>query len=153
MIHLNTGAEKGGVCSLRRGRLMSRWVSSKLTSVSDRASPGQAFYHQSSIIRSPSKTHKETDSKAASQTKNRGSKAAPPAAAPRCTLQPSHHGRVVSMISILRTAEVHAVDLAVCVYLHRDFPPFMSVCPVAWEVTLLKCTIVIHLILLHGFQV
>lgn len=81
VIHLNTGAEKGGVCSLRRGRLMSRWVSSKLTSVSDRASPGQAFYHQSSIIRSPSKTHKETDSKAASQTKNKGSKADPPDAA------------------------------------------------------------------------
>lgn len=112
VIHPNTGAEQGGVCSLRRGRPMSRWVSSKLTSASDRASPGQAFYHQSSIIRSPSKAHKETDSKVASQTKNRGSKAAP--LLPRRTLQPSHHSRVISMISILRTAEVHAVDRAVC---------------------------------------
>lgn len=67
------------MCSLHWGRLMSRWVSSKLTSVSDRVSPGQAFYHRSSIIRSHSKARKETDSKAASQTKNRASKAEPPA--------------------------------------------------------------------------
>lgn len=69
------------MCSLRWGRLMSRWVSSKLTSVSDRVSPGQAFYHWSSIIRSHCKTPKETDSKAGSQTKNRASKAKSPVVA------------------------------------------------------------------------
>lgn len=113
--HLNTRAEKGGVCSLRRGRLMSRWVSSKLTSVSDRASPGQAFYHRSSIIHSHSKTHKETDSKAASQTKNRAAKAEPPAATPHF-LRLSHHSRGISVISILRTDELYVVDIAVGFY-------------------------------------
>lgn len=136
VIHPSTGAEKGGVCSLRRGRLMSRWVSSKLTSVSDRASPGQAFYHQSSIIRSPSKTHKETDSKAASQTKNRGSEADPPAAALHFTTvspQPCYFYDFN-----FTYCWIYAVDLAVCFYLQWYFPPFISVCPVACEWTLLK---------------
>lgn len=67
------------MCSLSWGRLMSRWVSSKLTSVSDGASPGQAFYHRSSIIGSHSKTHKVTDSKAAAsqKTKKHRGRAAP----------------------------------------------------------------------------
>lgn len=124
LIHLNTGAEKGGVCSLHRGRLMSRWVSSKLTSVSDRASPGQAFYHDHQSYALPVKHIKKQTVKQPPKPKTEDLKRI--RLLPRCTLQPTPHSRVISMISVLRTAEVYAVDLAVCFYLQQYFLPFMN---------------------------
>lgn len=95
---------------------MSRWVSSKLTSVSDRVSPGQAFYHWSSIIRSHSKTRKETDGKAVSQTKNRASKAEPPA--------------VVLLFTTVSPQPCYCYDL--------NFKCWWSIC--CWPCHVLSCT-------------
>lgn len=96
---------------------MSRWVSSKLTSVSDGASPGQAFYHRSSIIRSHSKTHKETDSKAAAsqnKKKNRGREAEPPAAALLLAA-----AMLLLGFQIESAEDANVVDLAVCFLVPR----------------------------------